>query len=77
MGTEAGTIEINGVTYVSTREAARRLSVWTRTIRRAAERGSVDSIRIGQDIWIDERSLENYRPVYGRGNWGPRAKDGP
>ena len=70
----SGTIEIDGVTYLSTEEVARRLSIWRRTVRRAIERGALDAIRIGHDLWVDERSIPRYRPVYGRGHWGPREK---
>jgi len=68
-------LQMDGATWLSTEEVARRLSIWPTTVRRACRRGDLVGRRIGQDWWIDERSLVNYRPVYGRGNWGPRVDD--
>ena len=68
-----GVLIMEGKTYLSTREVARRLSVWTSTIRKACRRGELEALRIGRDWWIEESALERYRPVYGRGRWGPRG----
>lgn len=52
-----------GVGLVSVAEAAARADIHPASMRRVVKEGRVAGQKIGRDWWVEETSLQAYRPV--------------